>query len=216
MGRMATAVKQCPDMFRFTGRVCQGRAWAKVWQLRLRIYKTHFVPQWLGNVSMYIGQTMVAALELVRQQTVVDTQQMQDRGVKIVDVDRILGDVVAEFVGGTVTCSRSNTTARYPDRKAARMMVTSVVFLGQASLATDSDFNLYHRLNLANGPPLFGPLDLTKDWPQCSAHGKTRLTLIYLLCEFKLWTARTEIRCFSRKTRPWSRCIPELSHRLAV
>ena len=45
------------------------------------------------------GQPLVEALELEREPRVVDAQAVQDRGVQVVDVDRVLGDVVAEVVG---------------------------------------------------------------------------------------------------------------------
>ncbi len=41
----------------------------------------------------------MAALELEGQLRVVDAQAVQDRGVQVVDVDRIADDVVAEVVG---------------------------------------------------------------------------------------------------------------------
>ena len=48
---------------------------------------------------MHVGQAVVAALELERQPRVVDAEQVQDRRVQVVDVDAVLGDVVAEVVG---------------------------------------------------------------------------------------------------------------------
>ena len=47
-----------------------------------------------------VGQTEVAALETVGQPFVVDAQQMQHRGVQVVDVHDVFDGVVAEFVGG--------------------------------------------------------------------------------------------------------------------
>ena len=45
------------------------------------------------------GEPHVEALELEGQAAVVDAQAVQDRGVEVVDVDRVLDDVVAEVVG---------------------------------------------------------------------------------------------------------------------
>ena len=42
---------------------------------------------------------MVAALESERQPGVVDAEQVQYRGVQVVDVDRVPGHIVAEVVG---------------------------------------------------------------------------------------------------------------------
>ena len=41
------------------------------------------------DVAVHVGQAVVAALELEGQPRVVDAQAVQDRGVQVVDVDRI-------------------------------------------------------------------------------------------------------------------------------
>ena len=41
----------------------------------------------------------MAALEFVGQLQVIDAQEVQNRGVQVVDVDRVRDDVVAEVVG---------------------------------------------------------------------------------------------------------------------
>jgi hypothetical protein len=46
----------------------------------------------------YVGQAVIAAGMAVGQALVVETHQMQDRGVKIVNVDRIFSDVDAVLV----------------------------------------------------------------------------------------------------------------------
>ena len=53
----------------------------------------------LDDAAGGVGEAEVPALELVGQPRVIDAQAVQDRGVQIVDVDRILRDVVAEVVG---------------------------------------------------------------------------------------------------------------------
>ena len=53
----------------------------------------------MTTLPLDVGQAEVAALELVRQLLVVDAEQVQHRRVQVVDVDRVLGHVVAEFVG---------------------------------------------------------------------------------------------------------------------
>ena len=47
---------------------------------------------------MNVGQPKIAALVAVGQPFVVEAQAMQNRRVEVVDVDRVLGDVVAEVV----------------------------------------------------------------------------------------------------------------------
>ena len=52
-----------------------------------------------GRRMFDAGQPLVEALELEGEPFVVDAQAVQDRGVQVVDVDRVLDDVVAEVVG---------------------------------------------------------------------------------------------------------------------
>ena len=56
---------------------------------------------------MHVGQPEIAALELVGQPGVVDPQQVQDRGVQVVDLDRVVDDVVGEVVGLADESSRA-------------------------------------------------------------------------------------------------------------
>ena len=55
---------------------------------------------------MHVGQAVVAALEAEGQPRVVEAEQVQQRGVQVVDVDRVGGDVEAELVGLAVRVAR--------------------------------------------------------------------------------------------------------------
>ena len=55
--------------------------------------------QLLHHFAVHVGQAEVAALEAVGQPGVVEAQQVQDRGVQVVDVDAIFDGVEAELVG---------------------------------------------------------------------------------------------------------------------
>ena len=76
------------------------------------------VPLRPGSDSMPWSSTPVSrmsqALELERQPLVVDAQAVQDRGVQVVDVDRVLDDVVAEVVGLAVDDARLDAAAGHP------------------------------------------------------------------------------------------------------
>ena len=67
-------------------------------------------------MAVHVGQAVVAALELVRQLLVVDAEQVQDRRLEVVDVDGVLGDVVAEVVGRAVGDARLDAAAGQPAR----------------------------------------------------------------------------------------------------
>ena len=56
----------------------------------------------LHHLARHIGQAVVAARVAVGEPLVVDAEQVQDRGLQIVDVDGVLDDVVAEVVGAAV------------------------------------------------------------------------------------------------------------------
>ena len=61
----------------------------------------------LDDLAVNVGQAEVAALEAVGQPCVIDAQEMQDRGVEVVDLDRVLDDVVGEVVGLAVHACRA-------------------------------------------------------------------------------------------------------------
>src|SRR5439155_19826765 len=64
-------------------------------------------------------------------------QAVQDRGVQVMHVNRILGDVVREIVGRSVSHAAADAATGEPDREAARMMVSAVVVGRQLALAVN-------------------------------------------------------------------------------
>ena len=96
----------------------------------------------LDHRAMHVGQAVVPALEPESQPGVVDAQAMQDRGVQVVDVDRIPDDVVAEIVGRAVGDPGPDAAAGQPDGEAAGMMVAAVVVGRQPALAVDGSAEL--------------------------------------------------------------------------
>ena len=64
---------------------------------------------------MYIGEPVIAALVAVGEFFMVDAEEVEDGGIEIVDVDRVLGDVVAPIVGLTVCDAAFYSTAGHPD-----------------------------------------------------------------------------------------------------
>ena len=87
---------------------------------------------------MDVGQPELASLELERQSFVINAEQMQHRGVQIVNVDAILDDVVSELVGLTVGRSGIHTAAGHPQREAARMVIAAEVVCLRASPGNSS------------------------------------------------------------------------------
>lgn len=84
---------------------------------------------------MHIGQSVAAALEAKSQFCVVDAQAVEQCGVQVVDVDGILGDVVAVVVRAAVSLPTFDAASGQPQTEAAWMVISSVVVLREVSLA---------------------------------------------------------------------------------
>ncbi len=56
----------------------------------------------MNNFAMHVGQAEVAAAVAVGEPFVVHTEEVENRGVEVVDVDLILNGHEAELVGRTV------------------------------------------------------------------------------------------------------------------
>src|SRR2546426_2711310 len=94
------------------------------------------------HVSVYVGEAEVAALEAVGETGVVDPHLVEDGGVQVVDVDRILHDVVAVVIGLAVADPALDPSAGEPHGEAAAMVVAAVVVLGERPLAVDAPAEL--------------------------------------------------------------------------
>ncbi len=86
------------------------------------------------DLTVHIRQAEAAALVLVREPQVIDSEQMEHRRVQVVDVNRIPSDVVAELVGFPVARSWSCAAARQPHGKAPGVMIATVVDFCQFAL----------------------------------------------------------------------------------
>src|SRR5437773_3105390 len=91
----------------------------------------------VDNVAAHVGEADVAALVFKSEPGVVDSEAMQNRRLQVVDVDRILRDVVGVIVGVAMDDSRLDATASHPHGKAAWMVVSPVIVFGQPSLAVN-------------------------------------------------------------------------------
>jgi hypothetical protein len=65
------------------------------------------------------------ALERQGEPAVVEAELVQNRRMKIVDVDGILGDGPAQLVGGAVRDAWLDPAASHPQAKRARMMIAA-------------------------------------------------------------------------------------------
>ena len=54
-------------------------------------------------VAMHVGESIIPTAMAIRQSSVINPEEMKDRGVKIVNVNAVLGDGRAQFVGASVS-----------------------------------------------------------------------------------------------------------------
>ena len=69
--------------------------------LRGKLFPHSSGKNFLHDFTMHVRQPEIAALEAIRQLGVIETEQMQDRRVQVVDVDFVLDDVESKLVGLT-------------------------------------------------------------------------------------------------------------------
>ena len=68
----------------------------------------------------------------------IDTKAMHDCRVQIVDVNRILGDVVRKIIGRTIRNTRLDARPSKPHRETPRMVIASIIFSCQLTLTVNS------------------------------------------------------------------------------
>jgi len=80
------------------------------------------------------GELLVEALVIEGELVVINSQLVKDGGVKVADVDGILGDVVAEVIGLAVNLSAFDAATGHPHREGTRVVIATVIRLGQGAL----------------------------------------------------------------------------------
>src|SRR5437773_5396517 len=103
--------------------------------------------QLLDHLSVHVGQAETAPLIEVSEALVVDAEQVQKRGLEVVDVHGVFHDVVAKFAGLSVNQSRLAAAAGRPHREATGVVVAAVIIgrkfalrvIGPPELASPDD-----------------------------------------------------------------------------
>ena len=96
----------------------------------------------LHHMTVNIGQSVMPTLEEVGELLVVDAKLVENGGMEIVDVDGVFGDVVAEFVSGTIGDARLDASASHPDRETSGVVIAAIVFTGEFALAVGGSTKL--------------------------------------------------------------------------
>ena len=79
---------------------------------------------------MHVRQPKIAALVAICQLRVIEAHQLQDRRLKVVDVDRLFGGIEAHLVRCAVRHSGLQAGAGHEERVAMRVMVAADVVAG--------------------------------------------------------------------------------------
>ena len=88
-----------------------------------RLLRQDFFHEPSGNIR----QTKITALVLEREAFVVDTQEAKERGLEVVDADRIFHNVVAEIVRLPMCVARLYAGACEPEREIAAMVIAAEI-----------------------------------------------------------------------------------------
>ena len=84
----------------------------------------------LHHVPMDIGKAKVTAIESIGQSLMVDSTEVQNRGMKVVKMTRILHRPITKRIGFAIVNTTSHSTPREPSGEGVRIMVTTPASLG--------------------------------------------------------------------------------------
>jgi hypothetical protein len=106
----------------------------------------------------HTSEALIKALIGKCQSSMIDSQQMQNRRIQVIDVNRIIfesrrtlpiliHDVIAVFIRPAMFDTTTNATASEPSGKASRMMIATVIGIGLLPLAIDRSSKLTGAYN---------------------------------------------------------------------
>ena len=81
----------------------------------------------MQDVSGDVGKPEIAAAIAIGQLSVIDAHQVQDGGVDVVDVDRLLDRLEAEFVGGAVDRAAFHRAAGQPHGESEGIVIAAAL-----------------------------------------------------------------------------------------
>ena len=95
--------------------------------------------EFVNNAAFNVRQPEVAAGVAVGELLVVEAQEVQNRGVQVVDVDAVLDGLEAEVVGRAVDVAAAHAAAGQPHREAVVIVVAAVDLAGVRALLRQFD-----------------------------------------------------------------------------
>ena len=84
----------------------------------------------LHHVSIDISKSKVTAIEPIGQSLMIDTAEVQNRGMKVVKMTRVLHHPITERIGFAIINPASYSTTSEPRGETVRIMVTTPASLG--------------------------------------------------------------------------------------
>ena len=88
------------------------------------------LPDGPHDFTMNVGQAIVASLKAIRQPLMVDSQQMQQRGLQIMNVDTVFDGVVTQIIGLADRHAPLHASAGYPHGEGFFVMVAARFAIG--------------------------------------------------------------------------------------
>src|SRR5438552_1156018 len=79
----------------------------------------------MNDFAGHVREPEIAPLEAVSERFVIEAEQVQERGVEIVDVHRIADDAPADLIGLAVDVPAAHAATRHPDRESAGMVIAA-------------------------------------------------------------------------------------------
>jgi hypothetical protein len=86
--------------------------------------------QLIDDVSGNVGKSKIAARVAERKPGVIEPQQMENRGMQIMDVNRFFDRFETVLVGSAVNVAAAHPATCHPHREAMMVVVASVDFSG--------------------------------------------------------------------------------------
>ena len=78
-----------------------------------------------NDIAGDVGEPKVPSTEMVRQLGMIDSHQVQDRGVKVMNVDFIFDSVESEIIGRSINKAALDGTSGHPHREATHIVIAS-------------------------------------------------------------------------------------------
>lgn len=89
----------------------------------------------MGDFAVDVGKAKIAAGMAEGEFFVVQAEQVENGGVEIVHVEFVFDGFISPFISGAVGIAGTNAAAGQPNGESLRVVVASIVVLGEGSAA---------------------------------------------------------------------------------